>query len=163
MLVRVAVVTNAKTKVRVASPTTLSPLTKSLVSSAGVVQALLPAGSRVVSWVVTRWPAALVALPSQRTTTSSAPSIAVLPAKPQGSEHRAAPCSAHGPDGCDAGSVLWCVSDDRLACVVQRGEANPWTVIVSESVADVDWRGEAAQDCPGVSPDVVLVAPCDDR
>ena len=50
-----------------------------------MLQLLLPAVSRVVSCVVTGWPAALVVLPSHRTTTSPAPSIAVLPAKPQGS------------------------------------------------------------------------------
>ena len=66
-------------KVPAASPTMLSLLTKSLVSSAGVLQVLLPAESRVVSWAVTGWPAALVVLPSQMTTASPAPSIAVLP------------------------------------------------------------------------------------
>ena len=34
---------------------------------------------------------------------------------------------------------------------------------MGESEAYVDWRGEAAQDRPGVGPDVVIVAPCDDR
>src|ERR1700733_2425683 len=57
MLFTVAVVTKATMKVPAASPTTLSLLTKSLVSSDGVLQVLLPAGSRVVSWVVISWPA----------------------------------------------------------------------------------------------------------
>jgi hypothetical protein len=78
MLFTVAMVTKATMKVPAESPTTLSLLTKSLVSSVGVLQVLPPAGSRVVSWVVTCWPAALVALPSHRTTASPAPSIAVL-------------------------------------------------------------------------------------